>query len=155
MSKPCLGRVEMINKMIEHIDGGRSVAAHRLGLTEMQFKNRLYEMNGTRFFSIDELESLQDFSKTHFVADYFAQRAGCVISQTPNAEELDNVELHNLSLAADVKRGETDRRMYEAIANDGVIDRQEAKSIREGLYIEFAARDAEVRATIRLNKKPD
>ncbi|KFC95743.1 hypothetical protein GLGR_1906 [Leminorella grimontii ATCC 33999 = DSM 5078] len=143
----------MINKMVEHIDGGRSVAAHRLGLTEMQFKNRLYEMNGTRFFSIDELESLQDFSKTHFVADYFAQRAGCAAYQLPEVSELDNVELHALSLFADVVRGEVDKLIHESINNDGVIDKAEKKLIWEAIYKEIAARIAEISATIRVNSR--
>lgn len=150
-----LDKKEMVKKMIAAFPGGRAALAGALGIDISTFNNSLYEKNGTKFFDFDELEAMQDLTKTAFVADYFAQRAGCVISQTPNSEELDNVELHNLSLAADVKRGETDRLMYEAIANDGVIDKQEAKSIRDGLYSEFSARDAEVRATIKLNKKPD
>ena len=153
MSKSCLGRVEMVNQMIEHIDGGRPVAAQRLGLTECQFKNRLYEMNGTRFFSIDELESLQAFSGTSSVADYFAQRAGAMVSMVPASSDLDIVELHTLSLATSANCGVVDITIQQAINNDGVIDSDEAKAIREAHYKHIAARNAEVESIIKLYKK--
>ncbi|VEJ54595.1 YmfL family putative regulatory protein [Pragia fontium] len=150
-----LDKKEMVKQMIAAFPGGKSALAGAMGIDVGSFNNSLYEKNGTKFFDFDELEAMQDLTKTAYVADYFAQRAGFVISKIPKTEVLDNVELYNLSLSADVKRGETDRLMYESIANDGVIDKREAKSIRDGLYVEFAARDAEVRATIRVNSRDE
>nr|WP_235661182.1 hypothetical protein [Candidatus Hamiltonella defensa] len=47
---------ELINQMLKHIQGGKSVAAAYLGMNEPKFNNRLYEHKGSRFFDIDEVE---------------------------------------------------------------------------------------------------
>lgn len=148
-----LDKKEMVKKMVAAFPGGKSALAGALGIELSAFNNSLYEKNGTKFFDFDELEAMQDLTKTAFVADYFAQRAGCAAYQLPEVSELDNVELHALSLFADVVRGEVDKLIHESINNDGVIDKAEKKLIWEAIYKEIAARIAEISATIRVNSR--
>jgi len=64
-------------------------------------------------------------------------------------EELDNVELFRRSLKTDAKLGHIDQ-LIAASIEDGVIEACEALAIIQALTRYFAARTAEVAATIQL-----
>lgn len=145
----------MIKQMCDAFAGGRAALADALGMKLVEFNNNLYEKNGCRFFSIDELEKMQGLTKTKCVADYFAQKAGAFVVSIPteSESELDTVELHHLSLNTDVRRGEVDHLIMSSITDDGCIDAEEEARILNKHRYHLAARDKEVKATIVVYRK--
>ena len=143
----------MIKQMCDAFAGGRAALADALGMKLVEFNNNLYEKNGCRFFSIDELVKMQELTKTKCVADYFAQKAGAFVVSIPTESELDTVELHHLSLNTDVRRGEVDHLIMSSITDDGCIDAEEEASILKKHRHHLAARDKEVKATIVVYRK--
>lgn len=144
-----MGKRELINALIANIDGGKAVAAAYLGLSESAFNDRLYENKGCKFFTVDNLLALQELSKTALVAEFFAKQVNHIVVEIPSTDELDTVELFNLSLNTQVQRGEVDKLLKYAI-RDGVIDENEANQILIVHSTHLAARDKEVKSTIRL-----
>lgn len=139
---------EMIKLMCEVFPGGRAALADALGMKLVEFNNNLYEKNGCRFFSFEELEHMQELTQSKAVAEYFAQKLGAVVVKVPDAAELDSVELHHLSLNTDVRRGEVDHLIMSSIFNDGYIDEKEEALIMKKHRHHLAARDKEVKATL-------
>lgn len=148
-----MDKKEMVKQMCEAFDGGRAALAEALGMKLVEFNNNLYEKNGCRFFSFDELERMQELTKSKIVADYFAQKAGAFVVIIPDESVLDSVELHHLSLNTDVRRGEVDHLIMSSINDDGCIDADEEKRIMQKHRHHLAARDKEVKATIVVYRK--
>lgn len=121
---------KLINDLLSSIDGGVEVAASYLGLSVSAFNDRRYENKGTRFFSGDELMALQNLSKTALVAEFYAEQAGCFVIKKMDAEKAENFDLYMMSLEIAKAQGEVAEEIKKAIANDGVIDDQEASRIR-------------------------
>lgn len=147
-----MGKRAMVNQMCRAIEGGHSVAAAYLGMSESKFRNRLYENKGIRFFSVDELLALQEFSGTTLVAEYFAEHANALVIAKPTADS-DTVELHHMGLKTHIKRSVVDKLVLEAIANDGAIDEDEKKRILNAHDEHMATRTSEVMAAIQVYKK--
>jgi hypothetical protein len=148
-----MDKKEMVKQMCDAFVGGRAALAEALGMRLTEFNNNLYEKNGCRFFSFDELERMQALSGTKCVADYFAQRAAAFVVAIPEEAELDTVELHHLSLNTDVRRGEVDHLIMSSISDDGCIDSEEEARILKKHRHHLAARDKEVKATIVVYRK--
>lgn len=151
--EPCVDKKEMIKQMCDAFTGGRSALAEALGMKLVEFNNNLYEKNGCRFFSFNELETMQRLTKTKCVADYFAAKASAFVVTIPNESELDTVELHHLSLNTDVRRGEVDHLIMSSIRDDGGIDEIEEAQILKKHRHHLAARETEVKATIVVYRK--
>ncbi|AWK14112.1 YmfL family putative regulatory protein [Candidatus Fukatsuia symbiotica] len=143
----------LINRMCEHIEGGRSVAAAYLGVSEAKFNNRLYESKGCRFFSVDELLALQTLSQSTLVAEYFAERSDALVVPIPSADEVDTVELHHMGLRTTIKRSAVDKLILDAINNDGAVDEKEKQKIIEAHRKHMAMRDSEIKATLLVYAK--
>lgn len=143
-----MGKRELINALIANINGGREVAAAYLGLSMTAFCDRLYENKGCKFFTVDQLLALQSLSKTALVAEFFAKEADCVVVTKPQAELIDSVELHHISLQTQKLRGAVDAAIIESIMNDGEIDEREEKRILDLHDKHLGNRDFEVKATI-------
>ena len=73
---------------------GRLGMASDLGMTIDQFHNHLYQKCGSRFFTLAELERMEDLSGSCYLAEYQANRKGKWLVDVPTAESLDNVELY-------------------------------------------------------------
>ncbi len=97
---------------------GRLGMASDLGMTIDQFHNHLYQKCGSRFFTLAELERMEDLSGSCYLAEYQANRKGKWLVDVPTAESLDNVELYSIEMKA-------------AAAADGVIDSSERKTLSE------------------------
>jgi len=139
---------EMIKLMCDAFPGGRAALADALNMKLAEFNNNLYEKNGCRFFSFEELERIQELTGSKAVAEYFAQKLSAIVVKIPEETELDSVELHHLSLNTDVRRGEVDHLMMSSIFNDGSIDAKEETLILKKHRHHLAARDKEVKATL-------
>ena len=146
---------KLINDLLNNIDGGVEVAACYLGLSISAFNDRRYENKGTRFFSGDELLALQNLSKTALVAEFFAEQAGCLVVKKMTAEKLGNFDLYMMTLKAAEAYGELAKSIHNAIDNDGIIDDQEAKKIREKTDIANTCNRTFVENTINLHRKTD
>lgn len=148
---------ELINEMLKHIQGGKSVAAAYLGMNETKFNNRLYEHKGSRFFNIDELSALQTLSQSSLVAEYFAERSDTLVVPMPEPDTLDNVELYHMGLRSNVKGSAVDELILGSIQDDGGIDRKEEAKIMAAHRQHMASRDSQVKATLRVygRKKSD
>ena len=144
---------KLINDLLSRIDGGVEVAASYLGLTISAFNDRRYEHKGTRFFSGDELLALQNLSKTALVAEFYAEQAGCLVVTKMKAELLENFDLYMMSLEAAKANGAVATAIHDAIANDGVIDEQEAEDIRNKTDVANKLNRTLSENTINLHKK--
>ncbi|WP_252189420.1 YmfL family putative regulatory protein [Pseudomonas sp. SK2] len=131
--------------------GGRECAATFLGLDLKRFDNQLYESNGHRPLSDEQLQQLEQVNGTHYLADYIAGLYNGLFTALPDASELDNVELYHLALAADVKEGQLNQTISDAIV-DG-IDNQELAQILQVHRQHLAALHTEVLAVIALHRK--
>lgn len=74
-----------------------------------------------------------------------------VFVRTPEAGDLDNVDLHHRSLRTAVKRGRVDQMIALAL-EDGEISADEAKEILALHAKHMAARHEEVRAVLELHR---
>lgn len=131
--------------------GGRECAATFLGLDLKRFDNQLYESTGHRPLSDEQLQQLEQVSGTHYLPDYIAGLYNGLFTALPDASELDNVELYHLALAADVKEGQLNQTIADAIG-DG-IDNQELAKILQVHRQHLAALHTEVLAVIALHRK--
>ncbi|WP_432669796.1 YmfL family putative regulatory protein [Pseudomonas aeruginosa] len=83
--------------------------------------------------------------------DYICAMYGGVFVRTPEAGDLDNVDLHHRSLRTAVKRGRVDQMIALAL-EDGEISADEAKEILALHAKHMAARHEEVRAVLELHR---
>lgn len=109
---------------------GRLGMASDLGMTIDQFHNHLYQKCGSRFFTLAELERMEDLSGSCYLAEYQANRKGKWLVDVPTAESLDNVELYSIEMKAAAASGELANAKMAAAA-DGVIDSSERKMLSE------------------------
>ncbi len=123
-----INKKEMVNKTIDGVTGGKEAVAAMLGMTVDCFNNHLYEKRGSRFFTVDELAEMADLRNTHFVADYFAERVGCLVVASPVAAEFDSVDMFDCHLQLNAVKGVLDKTIEEATA-DGFFDARERRDI--------------------------
>ncbi|MFC0178975.1 YmfL family putative regulatory protein [Thorsellia kenyensis] len=143
---------QVIINLCNEVPGGRSAVAGALGMELSSFNNRLYEKNKCRFFSVDELEAIEDIAGKPFLAEYFAKRQGGVFTKLPDADELDAVELFNLSVHADAKKALLSLVVSKAI-EDGVIDGKEKEQILNCLHQFFGSKKSEILALLKVYQK--
>lgn len=134
---------EVVKAMCSAYPGGRSAMAGALGMTLTQFNNNLYEKNGCRFFEYHEVEAMEEFSNTNYLAEYHATRRNKLLVDKANPAEIDSVELHHVRLQGDINRGKYDQKMQDAMA-DGVIDAEEEKVLWKKLDRYVATKTAEL-----------
>jgi hypothetical protein len=102
--------------------------AAALDMSIDQFHNHMYQKVGSRFFSINELERMEDLSGTSLLAEYFATRRGKLLVGVPAPESIDNVDLFQLEMEANAVKGKLDQAKFAAM-EDGVIDSGEKKTL--------------------------
>lgn len=111
---------------------GRLGMAHDIGMTIDQFHNHLYRKCGSLFFSLDELQQMEDLSGSTYLAEYFANRKGLTLVDIPSIANADKVDLYDIELRNKATAGKLAIAKQEAIA-DGVIDQNELKTL-SGLF---------------------
>ena len=118
MKRPILdSRRKVAMAIVGAFPGGRECAATFLGLDLKRFDNQLYESTGHRPLSDEQLQQLEQVSGTHYLPDYIAGLYNGLFTALPDATELDNVELYHLALAADVKEGQLNQTIADAIGD--------------------------------------
>lgn len=140
---------QVVSAVVCAYPGGRECAAARLGYQLKQFDNRVYENAGSRPLSYDQIHQLEQEVNTTHLPEFIARLYGGMFVPLSKTEDLDNVELFRRSLKTDAKLGHIDQ-LIAASIEDGVIEACEALAIIQALTRYFAARTAEVAATIQL-----
>lgn len=146
-------RRQVMSAVVSAYPGGRDCAAARLGLPLKKLENHLYENAGCQPLSDAQLHQLEELAGTTRLPDYICALYGGVFVAMPETEALDNVELYARSLATDVKKGQVDQIIAQALA-DGSINEAELAEIIAAHRQHIAARHAEVGAVITLHRKP-
>jgi hypothetical protein len=131
--------------------GGRECAAAHLGLEAKRFDNQLYENPGHRPLTDEQVRQLERISGTSFLADYIARLYDGVFAPMPEDGQLDNLDLYERSLAADVAEGKVDQIIVRAL-KDGRLTEAEIAEIIAAHRVHLAARHAEVGAVITLHR---
>ncbi|MBK0095236.1 hypothetical protein IBT49_04560 [Erwinia sp. S63] len=111
---------------------GRLGMASDMGMTIDQFHNHLYRKCGSRFFTLDELQQMEDLSKCNHLAEYFANRRGLTLVDISSVQGVDKVDLFDIEMRSHAAAGQLAIAKQEAAA-DGVIDNQELKKL-SGLF---------------------
>lgn len=140
---------QVVSAVVCAYPGGRECAAAQLGLQLKQFDNRVYENAGSRPLTYDQIHQLEQVANTTHLPEFVARLYGGMFVPLTKTEDLDNVELFRRSLKTDAKLGQIDQ-LIAASIEDGVIEACEALAIIHALTRYFAARTAEVAATIQL-----
>lgn len=109
---------------------GRLGMADDLGMTIDQFHNHLYQKCGSRFFTLEELERMEDLSGTTYLAEYQANRKGKLLVDIPVPGSVDKVDLFDIEMQATIAAGELATAKMAAAA-DGVIDQSERKTLSD------------------------
>ncbi|MBU4683292.1 hypothetical protein KC222_14860 [Cedecea davisae] len=121
---------EAIREMCKAHPHGRLGMAADLGMSIDQFHNHLYRKCGSRFFTLDELELMQELSGTAYFAEYAATRCGKLLVDIPQPDGVDNVDLYHLDMQVTASKGELAKAKIEAI-QDGVIDKHERRNLTD------------------------
>ncbi|QXB92553.1 hypothetical protein I6L81_06240 [Providencia rettgeri] len=123
---------EVVKEMCKAFPGGRSAMAGALGISETTFNNKLYEKNGCRFFENDELEAMEELSKTTLLVEYHMNRHDMVPATRVEPENLDKVELFDIRMRLGAMQGALGVLIQDSI-EDGVLTDDEIQSIRRKL----------------------
>lgn len=117
-----------IREMCKAHPAGRPGMADAPGMTIDIFNNHMYRKCGSRSFTLDEIELMQELSGTALFAEYSASRVGRRLVEIPKLDDLDNVCLHKNEMDLAVAHGEFSAAKIKPI-EDGVIDRYGSKEI--------------------------
>ncbi len=145
-------RRQVMSAVICSYPGGRECAAALLGLPLKKLDNQAYEAAGHRPLSDEQIRMLEAQTGTTFLPDYICGLYGGVFVPTPDAEQLDNIELYSMAMDTGAKRGAVDKVIANALA-DGQIDEAELAEIVAAHRKHIAARHAEVDAVITLHRR--
>lgn len=153
MKPPALGtRKQVVVAVAKAFPGGRECAAAFLGTENFKrFENQIYEAPGVKPLTDGEVCALESQSRTHHLPDYICAMYGGVFVKTPEAGQLDNLDLYQRSLEVSGQRGALDQ-MVAAALDDGEIDADEAQKIRV-LHDRYMSASLEaIAAVIQLHK---
>ncbi|HAT1515471.1 TPA: hypothetical protein I8W54_003854 [Morganella morganii] len=128
---------KVVKKMCCAMPGGREALAGALGMSLTTFNNNLYEKNGCRFFDNDELEAMEDLTKTRHLVEYHMDRHGITPMVNVDPANTDKVELFRIRTDLDSMQGELSVLIKESLADD-VLTSDEKKAIHKKLNKVFA-----------------
>lgn len=143
-------RRKAVMAAIAGFPGGRECAAANLGLELKRLENQVYENQGHRPLTDEQVRQVELIAGTTYLPDYLCALYGGVFVPMPEATELDNLDLYTRSLATDVAEGKVDQVIAKAL-DDGRITEVELAQIIAAHRVHIAARHAEVGAVITLH----
>ncbi|MDF5910887.1 YmfL family putative regulatory protein [Morganella morganii] len=106
--------------------GGREALAGALGMSLTTFNNNLYEKNGCRFFDNDELEAMEDLTKTRHLVEYHMDRHGITPMQDIDPDNIDQVELFDIRMTLAAAQAELELHIKKSL-EDGKLTRDEVR----------------------------
>ncbi|UXL40521.1 hypothetical protein N7D90_10380 [Pseudomonas fragi] len=143
-------RRDVVSELIRSLPGGCKFASDLLGMKQKKFENHAYENNKSSPLTAEQVFQLELVTGTSHYPEYVAAMYGGMFVLLTDPEALDNVELYTMCVDTAAKRGTVDQIIAQAL-EDGVIDQEEADSIRSAESQHMAARHAEVLAVIQLH----
>lgn len=150
-TRPVLdSRRKAVMAAIAGFPGGRECAAANLGLELKRLENQVYENQGHRPLTDEQVRQVELIAGTTYLPDYLCGLYGGVFVPMPEAAQLDNLDLYTRSLATDVAEGKVDQIIAKAL-EDGRISETELAKIIAAHRAHIAARHAEVGAVITLH----
>lgn len=154
-ARPVLdSRRKAVMAAIAGFPGGRECAAANLGLELKRLENQVYENQGHRPLTDEQVRQVELIAGTTYLPDYLCALYGGVFVPMPEAAQLDNLDLYTRSLATDVAEGKVDQIIARAL-EDGRITEAELAQIIAAHRVHIAARHAEVGAVITLHLVED
>lgn len=115
-------------RMVNAVNGGWTVAAAHLGMTENALRNRVYETKGQTLSTNDKL-TLQELSGTTLFVEALAAASGGTFVLLPEIGKIENESVQLMFNDMYSKLGEHFRLFMMAI-EDGVIDTAERNDIQ-------------------------
>lgn len=128
---------EVVKKMCCAMPGGREALAGALGMSLTTFNNNLYEKNGCRFFDNDELEAMEDLTKTRHLVEYHMERHGITPMEKIEPENIDEVELFKIRTNLDSMQGDLSVLIKQSLEDD-VLTTEEMAAINKKMQKVFA-----------------
>lgn len=119
---------EVVKAMCKAYPGGREAMAGALGMSVTQFNNNLYEKNGCRFFDNDELEAMEDLTKTRHLVEYHMDRHGMTPMPDVSPEDIDKVELFDIRMTLSALRADLELHIDKSL-KDGKLTREEVRGM--------------------------
>ncbi|HCT1428111.1 TPA: hypothetical protein OTO75_003482 [Morganella morganii] len=123
---------EVVKKMCCAMPGGREALAGALGMSLTTFNNNLYEKNGCRFFDNDELEAMEDLTKTRHM-----DRHDITPMETIEPENIDEVELFKIQTNLSAHQGQLSELIKKSLEDD-VLTEEEMAAIYKKMNKVFA-----------------
>jgi hypothetical protein len=115
--------------MVSAVNGGWTVAAAHLGMTENALRNRVYETKGQSLTTTDKL-ALQELSGTTHFAEAVAAASSGTFQRLPEIGKLEHDSVHVMFNQMYAQLGEHFK-LFMAAIDDGVIDSAERTDIQE------------------------
>lgn len=128
---------EVVREMCSATNGGREVMAGALGMSATSFNNRFYEKNGCRFFDNDELEAMEDLTKTRHLVEYHMDRHDITPMETIEPENIDEVELFKIQTNLGAHQGQLSELIKKSLEDD-VLTEEEMTAIYKKMNKVFA-----------------
>ncbi len=128
---------EVVKKMCCAMPGGREALAGALGMSLTTFNNNLYEKNGCRFFDNDELEAMEDLTKTRHLVEYHMDRHGITPMEAIEPENIDEVELFKIQTNLSAHQGQLSELIKKSLEDD-VLTEEEMTAIYKKMNKVFA-----------------
>lgn len=116
-------------RMVSAVNGGWTVAAAHLGMTENALRNRIYETRGQTLSTNDKL-ALQELSSTKYFAEAIAAASGGTFTRLPEIGKLETESVQLMFNQIHAQLGEHFK-LFMAATADGVIDSAERADIQE------------------------
>jgi hypothetical protein len=115
-------------KMVSAVNGGWTVAAAHLGMTENALRNRVYETKGQTLSTHDKL-ALQELSGTTHFVEALAAASGGTFVRLPDIGQIGNDSVQIMFNEMYSQLGEHFK-LFMAAIEDGVIDSVERTDIQ-------------------------
>lgn len=115
-------------RMVNAVNGGWTVAAAHLGMTENALRNRVYETRGQTLSTNDKL-TLQELSGTTFFVEALAAASGGTFVRLPEIGPHGNESIQLMFNEVYLGLGEHFK-LFMAAIEDGVIDSAERTDIQ-------------------------
>ena len=115
-------------RMVNAVNGGWTVAAAHLGMTENALRNRVYETKGQTLSTNDKL-TLQELSGTTLFVEALAAASGGTFVRLPEMGEIENESVQLMFNEMYAKLG-NHFKLFMAAIEDGVIDTTERSDIQ-------------------------
>lgn len=113
-------------KMVTAVNGGWTVAAAHLGMTENALRNRVYETKGQSLSTNDKI-ALQELSSTTYFVEALAVTSGGTFVKLPGIDEMENDSIQKLFAENYRELGRLYDAYTSAVEDDEITDAEMAR----------------------------